>query len=329
MLKDAFRSLRSLPVEQQVGLLFVIVFGVLMLATAVATLVSLRDLTPARRERHEQFKRDLAWVWVASAVFWLAWVSGPVGAMLLFALISFWALREFITLMQTRRADHRALLLAFFAVLPLQYLLVGSRSFDLFTVFIPVYAFLALPVVGALAGDPNRFLERNAKIQWGIMVCVYGLSHAPALLLLDFPGYAGRGAFLLFFLVVVTATAQIVQEAASRRLRRRPIARQISRSFSPRVWINGAVAAALVGGLLYWITPFKAGQALAMAFIAAGSGTLGEFVMKALKRDAGVHHWGHRSTVTGAVGLLDRVAPLCFAAPVFFHSVRWYFKLDL
>jgi hypothetical protein len=76
----------------------------------------------------------------------------------------------------TRRGDHRSLILAFFVVLPLQYVLVGTRRFDLFTVFIPVYVFLAIPVVSALAGDPQRFLERNAKIQWGIMVCVYGLS---------------------------------------------------------------------------------------------------------------------------------------------------------
>jgi phosphatidate cytidylyltransferase len=161
------------------------------------------------------------------------------------------------------------------------------------------------------------------------MVCIFGLSHAPALLLLDFPHYAGGGAFLLFFLVFVSATAQIVQELASRRMRRRPLARQISRSFSINAWLIGALAAAVAGTLLYWITPFKVGQALSMAFIAGASGTLGEFVMKALKRDAGVHHWGNRSTVTGAVGLLDRVAPLCFAAPVFFHSVRWYFQLSI
>jgi phosphatidate cytidylyltransferase len=329
MLKDLFRSLRDLPPTQQVALLFVTLFGLLLLATAVATLVSVRDMGPLQRTRHERLKRDLATVWAFSMVFWLAWLSGPLGSMLLFALVSFWALREFITLMQTRRADHRALILAFFVVLPAQYLLVGSRAFDLFTVFIPVYAFLALPVVGAFAGDPNRFLERNAKIQWGIMVCVYGLSHAPALLLLEWAHYTGRGAFLLFFLVVVTAVGQIAQEAASRRWRLKPVASEISRSFSWRAWSLGVLSAALAGALLYWITPFKVPQAMAMALIAAASGSFGEFVMKALKRDAGVHHWGHRSTVTGAVGLLDRVAPLCFAAPLFFHSVRWYFKLDL
>jgi len=126
---------------------------------------------------------------------------------------------------------------------------------------------------------------------------------------------------------MVVSAAQIVQEAASRWLRRRPLARHIDRSFSLRGWALGGLAAALVGAALYWITPFKAGQALAMGFIAGAAGTLGGFVMKALKKDAGVRYWGNRSSVTGAVGLLDRVAPLCFAAPVFFHSVRWYFSL--
>jgi phosphatidate cytidylyltransferase len=254
-------------------------------------------------------------------------MSGPVGATTGFALLSFLALREFITLAHTRRSDHRSLILAFFIVLPLQYVLVGVRSFDLFSVFIPVYVFLAIPVISALAGDPERFLERNAKIQWGIMVCVYGLSHAPALLLLEFHGYEGRGAFLVFFLVMVAASAQITQEWMSRWLRRRPVARRIDRSFSYRAWALGALAGAVVGAALFWITPFKAPQALAIGFIAAGAGTLGEFVMKALKKDAGVSFWGNQSSVTGAVGLLDRLAPLCFAAPVFFHSVRWYFQV--
>lgn len=319
--------LRNLSVDQQVALLFVIVFGLLMMATAAVVGWSLRHPEASNGATGRHLKRDLRALWTGAVLFWLAWVWGALGATLLFGIVSFLALREFITLQHTRRSDHRSLILAFFVVLPLQYLIVGTRHFDLFTVFIPVYVFFALPVVSALAGDPERFLERNAKIQWGIVVCVYGLSHAPALLLLDFPNYAGRGAFLLFFLVFVVVIAQLAQEAASRWLRRRPVARLISRSFSMRAWALGALAAALAGALLFWATPFKAGQALAMAFIAAGSGTFGEFVMKALKRDAGVHHWGNRSAVTGAVGLLDRVAPLCFAAPVFFHFVRWYFHL--
>ena len=318
-------TLRSLSVTQQVGLLFVVLFGLLLLTTAVTMTRSLRDPTDIEVERRLRFRRDLGAVWNGTLAFWVAWVSGPVGATLLFAFVSFLALREFITITHTRRADHRSLLLAFFGILPLQFVLAGAQSLNLFMVFIPVYTFLAIPVVSALGNDPQRFLERTAKIQWGIMVCVYGMSHAPALLLLQFPGYEQRGAFLVLYLVLVVAAAHIAEVAASRRLRGMPVARLISRTFSWRGWLIGGVASALVGGLLYWATPFRPGQAAAMGFITGACGTLGGFVMAALKRDAGVRHWGSKASVTGAVGLLDRVAPLCFAAPVFFHSVRWFF----
>jgi phosphatidate cytidylyltransferase len=317
--------LRELTITQQVGLLFVVFFGALMAVTAWASTRGIRDLDAPAREQHERFLRDLRAVWVGGVLFWIAWVAGALISTLLFGIVSFVALREFVTLTHTRRGDHRSLLLGFFVVLPLQYVLVGTESFDLFSVFIPVYVFLAIPVVSALGNDPQRFLERTAKIQWGIMVCVYGMSHAPALLLLELPNYGGRGAFLVFFLVVVVAAAQIAQEVASRVLRRRPVARAISRSFSWRAWLLGAAAAGVVGALLYWTTPFKPLPALVMGVLAGASGTLGELVMKALKRDAGVRNWGGQDSVTGAVGLLDRAAALCFAAPVFFHAVRWRF----
>jgi phosphatidate cytidylyltransferase len=320
-------GLRDLSVDQQVGLLFVSLFGVLLFASVVWLAISLRELGDGARRSHERVARDLRALWIGAVLFWLAWMSGAVGATLLFGVVSFLALREFITLMHTRRADHRGLILAFFVVLPLQFVLAGGRWFDLFTVFIPVYVFFAIPVASALAGDPGRFLERNAKIQWGIMVCVYGLSHAPALLLLEFPGFAGRGAFLLFFLVIVTANAQVAQEAASRRLRAVPAARHIDRSFSSRAWLIGVAAAAVIGAALYWCTPFKPLQAAVLAGLTAGAGTLGQLVMRALKRDAGVTSWGSASAVTGAVGLLDRVAPLAFSAPIFFHLTRWYFRV--
>jgi len=321
------KFLLSLTASQQVGLLFLILFGGLLLVSAGAVFLAMREKSPQDDHGLTRFAANLRALWIGAVVFWLAWVSGAAGATILFAVFSFLALREFVTLMQTRRADHRSLLLAFFVVLPVQYVLAGSRSFDLFTVFIPVYVFLAIPVLSALGGDPLRFLERNAKIQWGVMVCVFGLSHAPALLLLDFPHTHDRGPFLVFFLVIVTLTAQMLETFVSTHLRGRPVARQIDRTFGWQSWAIACLGAALVGGLLFWITPFKLPQAMVMALIAGAAGTLGEFVMTALKRDAGVNYWGNTGQVTGAVGLLDRVAPLCFAAPVFFHSVRWYFQL--
>jgi phosphatidate cytidylyltransferase len=171
-----------------------------------------------------------------------------------------------------------------------------------------------------------RFLERNAKLQWGIMVCIYGMSHVPALLLLKFPGYDHRNAFLVFFLVLVVQVCMVTQHFASRHLQRAPVAPAISQSFNWDSWGLGVLAGSLLGALLAGITPWVPGTAFAAAFVACVAGSLGHLVMKALKRDRGIPSWGVQGqSVTGAGGLLDRVDALCFAAPVFFHSARWYF----
>jgi phosphatidate cytidylyltransferase len=325
--------LRRLTPGEQVGLLFVILFGLLLLATVTMFVLSLREReTPQGRARGEEVKRLsglLSTSWLISIVFWVGWASGEKVATALFAVVAFFALREFVTLSPTRRGDHRSLILAFFVVLPVQFWLVAAEHFDLFSVFIPVYVFLLIPVVSALANDPQRFLERNAKLQWGIMVCVYGMSHVPALLLLEFPRWDERkNAFLVFFLVFVVQVCMLTQHLAQRLIKRPPRAPLVSQSFTWTSWAIGVGVGGFVGGLLAGITPFKPGQALAMALIACAAGSMGHLVMKALKRDRGVTNWGGTAaSVTGATGLLGRVDALCFAAPVFFHSVRWYFDL--
>ena len=325
--------LKSLGATQQVGVMFLIVFGFLAIASVVLVFMSLREHPegPVGEARHQMLARADAMLrssWFMVIVFWIGWLSGETVATVLFGLVSFFALREFLTLSPTRRGDHRSLVLAFFVVLPLQYVLVGTKHFDLFTVFIPVYVFLAIPVVSALANDPQRFLERNAKLQWGIMVCIYGMSHVPALLLLNFPGYDNKSAFLVFFLVLVVQLCMVVQYLAARRLARPASAPGISHSFNWTSWWIGVLVASLVGGFLAGITPFKPGQAVALSFVACVAGSLGHLVMKAIKRDRGIPDWGSEgASVTGAGGLLDRVDALCFAAPIFFHSVRWYFDL--
>ena len=282
---------------------------------------------PSRRRCASASRASCARSGSARSLFWIAWASGPLGSTLLFGFVSFFALREFVTLTHTRRADHRALLLAFFVVLPMQYVLVGMRLFNAFTVFIPVYVFFAIPVISALANDPFRFLERTAKIQWGITVCVYGMSHAPALLLLDLPRLP---------------RARRVPGPLPGRRRRRRAARPGGREPAPappagrardqplvlvarvrRRRRRGRGSSAL---LLYWMTPFKPLAALAMGAIAGArrhARRVRDEGAQARRRRAQL---ARRPSVTGAVGLLDRVAPLCFAAPVFFHSVRWLFR---
>jgi len=328
-----YQALKNLTPSQQVGALFVIVFGLLLIAGVVVFLLSMREYEEAHAaQRHRDAIDDLTQLlktsWLLIFIFWVAWMAGDVARLVLFGVGSFFALREFLTLSPTRQGDHRSLLLAFFGVLPFQYVLVGTEHFNLFSVFIPVYVFLALPVASALANDPQRFLERNAKLQWGIMVCIYGMSHVPALLLLDFPNYDKKNAFLVFFLVLVVQTCMVTQHLVASRREQPPAAPQISQSFTWHSWSWGMAVGSLLGALLAGITPFVPGQAFAMAFIACAAGSLGHLVMKALKRDRGIPIWrGQGKAVTGAGGMLDRIDSLCFAAPVFFHSVRWYFGL--
>jgi phosphatidate cytidylyltransferase len=267
--------------------------------------------------------RIRAW-WVMVVVIGGAFLLGPAAMVLLFAGASFFALREFITLAPTTRGDHKALLLAFFTVLPLQYFFVWSDWYGMFTIFVPVYAFLFLPIVAAISSaDVERFLERASKIQWGLMIAVYCVSHVPALLMLDIPGYEGGGPMLLFFLVFTVQVSDVLQYVWGKLFGRRKIAPQLSPSKTVEGFVGGVLSATFIGAALWWITPFAFWQAAGMAFVITLMGFLGGLVMSAIKRDFGVKDWG--AMIEGHGGMLDRLDSVCFAAPVFFHLTRYFF----
>ncbi len=265
--------------------------------------------------------RVKAW-WVMVLVFSLALITGGTGSAILFALISFLALREFITLTPTRPGDHRTLFWAFFVAVPLHYFVVWLQWYGLFAILIPVYAFVLLPVRSATAGDCERFLERTAKTQWGLMVCVYFLSHAPALLMLPIPGYEGQNAKLLLFLVLVVQISDVFQYVWGKLLGRRKIAPTLSPNKTLEGFIGGVLSATAVGAGLWWATPFTPWEAAALALLITLMGFFGGLVMSAIKRDRGVKDFG--SIIEGHGGMLDRMDSLCFAAPVFFHLVRYF-----
>jgi len=266
--------------------------------------------------------RIRAW-WAMAAIFAVAFLAGPIATLVLFGCMSFFALREFVTLTPTKPADHVPLFLSFFVLIPLQYALIGYDWYGLFAILIPVYAFLILPAVAALAGDPDRYLERTAKIQWAIMVTVYCVSHTPALLLLRIPGYEGQNALLIFFLLLVAQMSDVLQYVFGKLLGRTPLAPTISPSKTVEGLVGGGLAATAVGGAMYWITPFSPLQALAMAFVIVVMGFLGGLTLSAVKRSLGVKDWG--AMIEGHGGMLDRVDSLSFAAPIFFHLTRYFF----
>jgi phosphatidate cytidylyltransferase len=266
--------------------------------------------------------RIKAW-WMMVAVFGLAMMTGGIGSVILFGLTSFLALREFITLTPTKAGDHRTLFWVFFVITPLQYWLVATGWYELFAIMIPVYAFLFVPIRSVLGGDCDRFLERTAKIQWGLMVCVYCVSHAPAIIFLGIPGYEGQNGKLLFFFVLVVQISDVLQYVWGKTLGRNKIAPNISPNKTWEGFLGGITTATLIGAGLWWATPFTPLQSAGMSLAITLMGFAGGLVMSAIKRDRGVKDYG--TVIEGHGGVMDRIDSICFAAPVFFHLTRYFF----
>jgi phosphatidate cytidylyltransferase len=297
--------------------------GLLLVATTIGQVLDRVVVGASGRETVDNVNaRVRAW-WVMSVAFTIAVASGGIGSVVLFALISFVALREFVTLSPTSRADHAALVWSFFLVTPIQYVLVGVKWYGLFSIMIPVYAFLLVTARLVLAGETERFLERAAAIQWGLMTCVYCISYAPAVLLLDVEGGEQQAAKLLFFLVLVVQLSDVFQYVWGKLLGRHRIAPAISPNKTWEGFAGGVACAVLLGTSLWWVTVFNPWQAALMALAIALAGFLGGLVMSAVKRDRGVKDYG--SMIEGHGGVLDRVDSLLFAAPLFFHLTRFFF----
>ena len=247
---------------------------------------------------------------------------------------AFWALREFITLTPTRPGDHRTLFIVFFIITPLQFVLVGMKSYPLYSIMIPVYAFLIIPGLIAMAGDYKRFLERTAKIEAGLLICVYCLSYAPALLTLQLEdpishAHARGPARLLFFFVLMVQLSDALQYAWAQIPSRHVIAPTINPTKTWEGLLGGSASVTLIGGVLWWATPFQGSNwwmAAAMSLVISLMGFAGGLTLSAIKRDRGVRDYG--TLVEGHGGLLDRIDSLCFSAPVFFHFTLYWLKMQ-
>jgi phosphatidate cytidylyltransferase len=299
------------------------VLALLVVASAVGFVLSRRARTPAARETVANLNARIRGWWTMFAVFTAAVWIGGVTSIILFALMSFLALREFVTLAPTRREDHRTLFWSFFLITPLQYLLIGERWYGLFAIMIPVYAFVFVAVSNVLSGRTENFLERTATIHFGLMVCVYCVSYAPALLLLKIPGYGKSNTKLLIFLVLVVELSDVLQYTFGKLFGRRKIAPVISPNKTWEGFAGGILAATAIGAALWWATPFSPLVAAAMSLVITLAGFAGGLILSAIKRDRGVKDYG--TLIAGHGGMLDRIDSLCFAAPIFFHLTRYFF----
>lgn len=314
----------TLNVDRELQSVFGGILGLLVVATVIGWLISKRELSEGARATVANARQRINAWWVMSAVFGMALLSGLGGAVLLFFLLSLLALREFITLTPTVRADHGTLFWLFFVMTPVQYLLVWAGWYGLFVIFIPVYGFLFIPIRTALIGNTDRFLERIAKIQWAAMIAIYCVSYAPALLMLQIRGYHGENAKLLLFLIVVVQLSDVFQYLWGKFFGRRKIAPDVSPNKTWEGFVGGVATATGLGAALHWLTPFSPAIAATFAFLCCLLGFAGGLTMSAIKRDRGVKDFG--DVIEGHGGILDRIDSLCFSAPLLFHLTRFFFS---
>ena len=304
-------------------LLFAIFTTILIFASSVGLILKKRSGEQPSAVIENLNARINAW-WVMLIVIGSAIALGNTAFIILFGFISLFALREFISLLPTRRGDYFPLLIAFYFVIPYQYYLVYIDWYGLYSIFIPLYVFLLIPIASLKQEDTTHFLERSSKIQWGLMVSVFCISHVPALMNLKLPGFEGAKIWLAIWLIMVVQASDVLHYVCGKLFGKHKVAPILSPSKTLEGLIGGVILATALGVSMAWLTPFSYLQATVIGFIVCIFGFFGGLVMSAIKRDRGVKDWGQ--LIQGHGGMLDRIDSICFSAPIFFHILRYWWS---
>lgn len=294
-------------------------YGILALLLPGTVVIGLkRALKPGPGDT-ELWLRMRSW-WVMAGLFMLAIAVDRALSIVFFALVSFLALKEYLSIIPTRRADRRVLLWAYLAI-PVQYGWVAEAWFGMFIIFIPVYLFLFIPLRMVTIGDTQGFLKAAGTLHWGLMTTVFSLSHAAFLLALPDAGNPAAGsAGLLLFLVFLTQFNDIMQFVWGKLAGRRKVIPKVSPGKTVAGFVGGVATTTLVAWLAApYLTPLTGWQPLAAGLLIGIGGFVGDVTISAVKRDLGIKDSGN--LIPGHGGILDRVDSLTYTAPLFFHFV--------
>lgn len=269
----------------------------------------------------ELVARVRSW-WVMAGVFSAAILVSPTVSLFFLGFISFLALKEYLSLIPTRREDRRVLIWAYLAI-PVQFYWAGVAWYGMFIIFIPVYLFLLLPLRMVTIGETAGFLRAAGTLHWGLMLTVFNLSHMAYLLVLpESNNPAGGVAGLVLFLMFLTQFNDVMQYVWGKTLGRHKIIPKVSPKKTWEGFLGGVASTTLLAWLLGpLLTPLSGWEAPAAGLLIGLAGFVGDVNLSALKRDLGVKDSG--SLIPGHGGILDRVDSLTFTAPLFFHFLYY------
>jgi phosphatidate cytidylyltransferase len=294
----------------------------LILIAASAWVAVLRWRAP-EKDRTELVQRIRSW-WIIVSLFSAAMVMSRTVSIVFFAFVSFLALKEYLSIVPTRRADRRVLFWAYLAI-PVQYYWVGRAWYGMFIIFIPVYVFLLLPMRMVIIGETREFLRAAGTLHWGIMTLVFGISHIAYLLVLpEANNPVAGGAGLVLFLVFLTQFNDVAQYIWGKMLGSHKITPKVSPNKTWEGFIGGlATTTALAMALSSSLTPMDLTTAALAGLLISTAGFIGDVTISALKRDIGLKDSG--SMLPGHGGILDRIDSLTYTAPLFFHFIYYFY----
>lgn len=288
-------------------------------ALATGTIVRLLALRHASGPEYQARIASLKTWWVVAIAVLGAALLGRIACVLLFAVVSGAALREFAAL-RPGLADRRASLLAA-ALMAASYAWIGGNRPEVFCLFLPLAAPALFGASYVVAGQVEQFGNRVANWTWGLLLTAYLPAYAVLLLTLPQVGnpIAGGGGWFLF-LILTTEANDILQALWGRRFGKRRMTPRVSPCKTWAGLIGGVITATLFAVVAAgYLTPLNHLEAAVAGLLIALSGTLGDLNISALKRDAGVKD--SSQLLPGQGGMLDRIDSLTFSAPAFYYYV--------
>ena len=294
-----------------------IVLALILVLLLISTLaIYLKWSTPELKQR------IISW-WYIITLFILGTMLNTTVAMIFFGLLSYLALKEYFTLIPTRRTDRRIIFYAYLSIV-VQYFFAGIGWYEMFIIWIPVYLFLLLPFRQIFIGETKGFLENTARVQWGLMMFVFSLSHLAYMITLPAvtsDGSSGRE--FVLYVVLLTALNDILQYIWGKSLGKHKIIPKVSPNKTVEGFLGAFVSIIFLAWVFSFLTPFLWYEALLAGVIISGGGFVGDIVISMVKRDIGVKDTGN--LLRGHGGILDRIDSLVYTAPLFFHYLFYLY----
>jgi phosphatidate cytidylyltransferase len=303
--------------------LVLVLAGIVTLLAAATLVVALITRSRPHQDYTELESRIRTW-WAIVVIFSIAILVDRVAAIILLAFVSFLALKEYLSMIPTRRSDRQAMFWAYLSI-PGQYYWVYKSWYGMFIIFIPVFIFLLLPLRMVLIGEIKGFLRSAGTLHWGLMITVFGLSHSAYLLALPAdPGVPAGGAGLLLYLVFLTQFNDIAQYICGKLVGHHKVTPKVSPNKTYEGLLGGVITTVLLAFLLApFLTPLNQAHAIMAGLIISFGGFIGDLNISAIKRDLGIKDSG--ALLPGHGGVLDRVDSLSYTAPLFFHFTYYLY----